>query len=333
VISKKESRMRRWQWVVVLFLVSHGLLAGGTGAAERTRPFRIGALTPSWGPSPQIVGLRDGLVELGYREDKDFFLGVRFTQGDLAALPAAARQLVTYGVNLLFVDTDAAAKAAQQATTQIPIVFAPMNDPEGLGTIESFAQPGGNVTGVTDLELQLGPKRLQIFQELIPGLKRVLFPYNATEAYAVKMARVYREAAQHLGIELIAKAVRTPEEARATLAAVRHGDVDGILTPNFFSFNMVGLILEAEARHAIPAIYSTAFLVKQGGLASYGSDNYSTGKQAARLVDKILKGAKPAEIPVEVNPKIEFAINLKTAKALGLTIPPEVLFQDNRVVR
>jgi putative ABC transport system substrate-binding protein len=302
-------------------------------AADRTSPVRIAALTPSWGPTPQIVGLRDGLVELGYREDQDFVLGVRFTQGDIAALPDAARQLMEYGIDLIFVDSDASAKAAQQATSQIPIVFANVNDPEGLGTIASFARPGGNVTGVTDLGLQLGPKRLQVFQELIPTLKRVLFPYDATEAHAVSMARVYHEAAQHLGIEFIAKAVHTPEEARATLAAVHHGDVDGILSPFSFSFNMLGLILETEARHTISAMYSTAFLVEQGGLASYGPDNYDTGKQAARLVDKIFNGAKPADLPVEVNSKIEFAINLKTAKTLGLTISPEVLFQADRVIR
>jgi putative ABC transport system substrate-binding protein len=112
---------------------------------------------------------------------------VRFAQGDIAALPAAARELVQYGVDLIFVDADEPAKAAQQATTQIPIVFASVNDPEGLGSIQSFARPGGNVTGVTDMKLHLGPKRLQIFQETIPHLKRVFFPYNANEAHIVKM--------------------------------------------------------------------------------------------------------------------------------------------------
>jgi len=319
--------------VIALLLLSSGLLAGRMDAAERSRPFRIGALTASWGPTPMIIGMRDGLLELGYREDQDFVLGVRFTQGDTAALPTAAQELVQYGVDLIFVDADEPAKAAQQATTQIPIVFANVSDPEGLGSIQSFARPGGNITGVTDMELHLGPKRLQIFQEMIPALKRVLFPYNATEAYAVKIVQVYRDAAQRLGIELIEQAVHTQEEAHATLAQLRQGEVDGILAPRSNSLNIQGFIMETAAQQKMPAMFSSTFFPEHGGLASYGSDTYATGKQAARLVDKVLKGANPAEIPVEVNPKIEFVINLQTAKHLGLTIPPEVLFQADRLIR
>jgi putative ABC transport system substrate-binding protein len=302
-------------------------------AAERSRPFRIGALTASWGPTPMIVGMRDGLLALGYRENQDFVLGVRFTQGDIAALPAAARELVQYGADLIFVDADEPARAAQQATTQIPIVFASVNDPEGLGSIQSFARPGGNITGVTDMELHLGPKRLQIFQEMIPSLKRVLFPYNATEAYAVKMARVYQDAAQRLGIELVAQGVRSQKEVYAALARLRQGEVDGILAPISISLNIPGFIMETAAQQSMPVMFSATFFPEHGGLASYTPDTYETGRQAARLVDKILKGANPAEIPVEVNSKIEFVINLQTAKQLGLAIPPEVLYQADRLIR
>jgi putative ABC transport system substrate-binding protein len=174
---------------------------------------------------------------------------------------------------------------------------------------------------------------LQIFQELIPTLKRVLFPYDVSDVYAVRMARIYGDAARDLGIELVAKALRTQEEARAMLAGVRRGETDGFLMPYSNSLNISGFIMEAEIRQAIPAMYSAMFFPEHGGLASYAPDTYETGKQAARLVDKILKGANPAEIPVEVNSKIEFAINLKTAKHLGLTIPPEVLYQADRLIR
>jgi putative ABC transport system substrate-binding protein len=280
-----------------------------------------------------IVGLRDGLVALGYHEDRDFVLGIRFTQGDIAALPEAARQLVAYGVDLLFVDSDTAARAAQQATTRIPIVFASVQDPEGLGSVQSFAHPGGNVTGVTDLELDLGPKRLQIFQEMIPTLKRVFFLYNAAEAYSVRMASVYHEAARYLGMTFSARAVTTEAEARTVLQQLRRDDVDGIMAPFSVALNIPGLIMEVERQQGIPAMYDSNFYPERGGLASYAPNTYETGKQAARLVDKILKGAKPAEIPVEVNPKIEFVINLQTAQALGLTIPPEVLFRADRLIR
>jgi putative ABC transport system substrate-binding protein len=325
----------RWLWYAIplVLLVASGLLVGGARAAERPQPFKIGALTDAWGPTPDMVGLRDGLLALGYRENQDFVLGVRFTQGDVAALPAAARELVQLGADLIFTVSANATKAAQMATEQIPIVFAGAVDPLGAGLIQSFARPGGNITGVTDLSLELGPKRLQVFQELISGLQRVLFPYDATDAYAVKEARVYRDAARRLGMELVERVVRSEAEAQAAIAQVQQGKVDGILKPNSLSLNIPGFILETTMQRRLPSMFDAAFWVEQGGLASYGPDFYETGRQAARLVDKILKGAHPGEIPVEVNPQIEFVINLKTAHVLGLTITPEVLYQATRLIR
>ncbi len=317
--------------MLALLLMSIGFFTG-TGQ-PRDRPFRIGALTTSWGPTPMIAGLRDGLLALGYREDQDFVLGVRFTQGDIAALPAAARQLMRYGVDLLVVDGDEPARAALQATSTLPIVFVSVADPEGLGPIRSFARPGGNITGVTDLELNLGPKRLQVFQEMMPTLKRVVFPYDAAEPYAVRMAGVYHDAAQRLGLTLIKRAVRSEAEARTQLLQLRKREVDGLLAPFSLSLNIPGVIMEVEAQQGIPALYSGHFYPEHGGLASYGPNTYETGRQAARLVDKILKGSRPGDIPVEVNPKIEFVINLKTARSLALTIPPEVLFRADRLIR
>jgi len=321
--------------VLVVLLVSIGLLIGDASAAERARPIRIGALTESWGPTPAIVGLRDGLLALGYREPEQFVLGVRFTQGDLTALPAAARDLVQYEVDLIFASDVPAAKAAQLVTTRIPIVFAGLGgNPVEMGLIQSFAQPGGNITGVANLDVDLGPKRLEVFRDLIPGLHRVLFPYDPTDASSVAAVRGYREAAGRLGIVLVEQAVQTPAEAQATLARVRKDEVDGILQPPPIASNIPGFILETARQQGIPTMFDTAFYVEQsGGLASYGPDLFATGRQAARLVDKILKGTKPAEIPVEVNSKIEFAINLKVAKALGLTIDPVVLYQADRLVR
>jgi putative ABC transport system substrate-binding protein len=280
-----------------------------------------------------VIGMRDGLLALGYREGEQFELGVRFTQGDLTALPAAARELVQYGVDLIFASDMRAAKAAQMATTRLPIVFTGADDPVGPGLVQSFAQPGGNITGVTHLSLELGPKRLQVFQELMPGLKRVLYLYDPADAYSVAGAKAYRDAARRLGIELVEQAVRTEEEAQTTLAQVRTGEVDGMLDPGTLSLNLSGFVLEATARRAIPTMFDAAFWVEQGALVSYGPDLYESGRRAARLVDKIRKGAKPAAIPVEVNHKIEFVINLKVAQTLGLTIAPEVLFQADRLIR
>ena len=314
-------------------LVSHELLAGSTGGRPRGEPILIGALNASWGSTPQVVGLRDGLMALGYEETEQFVIGVRFTQGDLGALPVAARKLVEDRVDIIFADHDDAVKAAQQATPHIPIVFATVGDPVGLGLIQSFARPGGNLTGVADLHLELGPKRLELFREMIPGLKRVLFPYYATDAYATAEVQALRTAALRLGIVLVEKAVRTQAEAQATLAAVQPGEVDGILAPRCCALNIPGFVLEATTQRAIPTLFEAGFWVERGALASYGPDLYASGWMAARLVDKIIKGVSPAEIPVEVNPKIEFAINLKVAAALRLTLAPEVVYRADRLVR
>ena len=332
-----RSRLRgcRWlQYLSLIVLLASGPPSGATGAAERGRPMRIGVLSQSWGPTPHVVGLRDGLLELGYREDEDFVLGVRFTQGSLAALPAAAQQLIQHGVDIIYTHNGNTARAAQQATTRIPIVFANVEDPVGTGLIQSFARPGGNITGVTSLDLELGPKRLQIFQELIPHLKRVLFLYDPTDADSVGAAKVYREAARQLGIVMVAQPVRTEAEARLSLAAVRQNEVDGILAPRCCTLDLAGHALETASQQRIPIMFNSAtFWVERGALASYGPDAYASGRQAARLVHKILNGVDPAELPVEVNSKIEFVINLKVAKAMGLTIAPEVLFQADRIIR
>jgi putative ABC transport system substrate-binding protein len=333
--SGSTQRMQRWRRgvVVVLLLLSSMRLARGVEAQQGSRPVRIGALTSSWGPTPQMVALRDGLMELRYREDEHFVIGVRFTQGDVAALPAAARELVQYGVDLILTSEDHAAKAAQQATREIPIVFTSVSDPVGLGLIQNFARPGGNITGIADLAGTLGPKRLQVFLELLPKLKRVLILYDAGDANAKAEAEVYQEAAQLLGIELVRQEVHTTAEAQALLRTAPQSGIDGLLVPRCCGLNIPGLVLEATTQHGLPAIFEAAFWVERGALASYGADYYASGRQAARLVDKILKGAKPAEIPVEVNPKIEFAVNLKTVNALGLSIAPEVLYQANKIMR
>jgi putative ABC transport system substrate-binding protein len=189
------------------------------------------------------------------------------------------------------------------------------------------------VTGVTDLAFQLGPKRLELFREMIPGLQRVLFPYNVTDSVAVKQFQIYRKAGHRLGIELVELTIRTQAEAQEMLIRSPDETVQGILAPRDVFLNIPGFVLQATAEWAIATMFPDDFFVERGGLASYGPDQYESGKQAARLVDKILKGTKPSDIPVEVNNNIEFAINLKVANKLGLMLPPEVLFQADRIIR
>ena len=319
---------------LALLVVSTGLWTSDVSGAERARPVRIGALTESWGPTPPIVGLRDGLLELGYREDKDFFLGVRFTQGDSTALSVATQELVDAGAALLFADSNRTATAVQHVTTQIPIVFAAVEDPVGSGLVQSFAQPGGNITGVASLDIELGPKRLQLFHALVPGLSRVLFLYEATDVYGQEAAKGYRAAARHLGITLEEQVVRTTAHVQSLLSQVRQRQVDGIMAPRCCALNIPGLILQAATEQRILTMFVTnVYWMERGALASFGSNTYVSGRQAARLVAKILRGTHPSQIPVEVNAKIQFTINLKTAAALGLTIVPDVLHQADQIVQ
>jgi putative tryptophan/tyrosine transport system substrate-binding protein len=323
------------QHCLILFIlfVFQPLLVCDLGAAERTQPIRIGALTDSWGPTPGVVGLRDALKELGYRENHDFVIGIRFTQGDIAALPQAAHELVKQGIDIFFTNNPAPAKAAQMATKSIPIVFYGAGDPVGSKLIKSFARPGGNMTGVTDLDLELDSKRLEIFKEMMPALTRVLFPYDPSEAFSAVQAKIYRDSARRLKIMLIEKTVRTQKEAQATFDDVKSNEVHGIVVPRSLSFNIPGLAIDATSRQRIPTMFFGPWYVEQGGLASYGPDFYESGRQAARLVDKIIKGTNPREIPVEVNNKIEFVVNLKVATALGIKIVPEALYRATRVIR
>jgi putative tryptophan/tyrosine transport system substrate-binding protein len=318
---------------VTLWMLLVCLLPATALAMKHGSPVLIGVLTPSWGPPPAVVGLIDGLEALGYRENADFVIGVRFTQGDIAVLPAAARELVRDGVDILFCIGESAAKAAQQATTAHPIVFSAVGDPVGQGLIQSYARPGGNITGVTDLNVELSAKRLELFQQVLPSLKRVLFPYNAHNAHHTASLMQYRAAAHRLGIVLVERPLHTLEEARDALAGVPKADIDGMLAPPDVDLNIPGFVLDATARHGIPSVFNGAFFLPDGGLASYGSSWFASGRQAARLVDKILKGAHPRDIPVEVDNYFEFVINLKVANALGLTIPPVVLYQADRIIR
>ena len=320
--------------VLASALAIHGLIGGAAGAQRAARPVQIGALTESWGPTPAIIGLRDGLRALGYREDQDFTIGVRFTQGESAELLAAARELVRGGADII-VTTEGgnSARAAQMATDRIPIVFIGGGDPVELGLVKSLARPGGNLTGIASLDVELAPKRLEIFRELVPGLKRVLLVYDATNKHAAEQLEPYRAAARSLGLTLVERPVRSQEEAGAVISGLRRGDVDGIFAPRVLSLNIPGFIVATSAKGTFPTMFQAAFFAERGGLASYGATDGDLGRLAARLVDRILKGAKPADLPVEQPTKFELVINVKTAKALGLTIPQSLLQRADRLIQ
>jgi putative ABC transport system substrate-binding protein len=297
------------------------------------KPVRIGVLTPAWGPPGGLDRLVEGLVDLGYRENEDFVIGVRFTQGDISALPAAAKAMVESGVDLLLADNEPAVKAVQEATSTHPIIFVGLGDPIGRGLIASYNRPGGNVTGVAGLDLEVSGKRLQLFRDLIPGLRRVLLPYDMHNNYDAAQAELYRAAAQRVRIELVERPLESEQEARAALAEVRKGDIDGMLAPGDVSLNIPGLVLEFGQKEGIPAMFAGSVYLVGGGVASYGGSRDAAGRQAARLIDKIIRGADPAALPVETVQTLEFVINLRTTDELGIVVPREVLFQADRIIR
>lgn len=317
---------------LIITLAAGILSAPVTADAQRPgRPYRIGVLHESYVPNiPQVEGLKSGLKGQGLEEGRDVAYDIRFSRGKPEAVPPAAAALVQAGVDLIFTADEEATRAAKAATRTIPIVFVTVGDPVAAGIVTAGARPGGNVTGVSSLATDLVPKRLEILKAVNPTLRRVWAVYHAEDRSSIAAARKAEEVASLLKLEVLARPVRTPEELVSHLKAVRPGD--GLLSPPALSMNIPGLILDLERGSRVPAIFFATFWVQAGALMSYGSDFQAEGVQAARLVAKILRGARPQDVPVEGSNKIELAINLKTAKSLGVTIPRELLARADRVI-
>jgi putative ABC transport system substrate-binding protein len=314
---------------VILAILAAPLAAD---AQQARRPYRIGVLHGGHAPStPAVEGLKAGLKAAGLEEGRNATFDVRFTRGNLQETPAAAAALTTEGVDLIFANGDEFAQAAKTATRTIPVVFTGVGDPVAPGLVAAVAHPGGNLTGVSSLATELAPKRLEVLKAIHPTLRRVWALYHADDYSSLAAARKAQEVAPLLKLELLTRAVRTPEEAVQHLKALRPGD--GLLAPPATTMNIPGLILDLELMSRVPAVFHNAFWVRAGALVSYGSDSYAEGTQAARLVAKVLRGARPQDLPVEGANKIELAINLKTAKALGLSIPQTILIRADQVIQ
>ena len=295
------------------------------------RPYRIGILHGAYfAGTPSAEGLKAGLKTIGLEEGRDVIFDIRYTRGRLEASPAAAAALVKAGVDLVFTIQEPDTRAAAAATQTIPIVFAGVGDPVAAGIVRAVARPGTNVTGVSNLATELVPKRLQILKAIVPTLRRVWAIYHADDLSSVTAARKAKEVAPTLRLEVLVRPVRTSEELVSELKALRQGD--GLLPPADRAMNIPGLVLDLELGRLAPAIFASTFWVEAGAVVSYGSDEYDEGLQAARLVARILKGARPQDLPVEGANKIQLAVNLKTARRLGITIPSDILRRADRVI-
>lgn len=310
------------------------ILCGLTPLSEAQpagRPYRIGVLHTVFFPStPAVEGLKAGLKSQGLEEGRAVTFEIRFTRGDPKAAPAAVAELVKAGVDLIFVIREEAARAAMAATRTIPIVFVQVGDPVAAGIVAAVSRPGGNVTGVSDLNTELVPKRLEILKALFPAVRRVWAVHHADDLSSVAAARKAQEVAPLLKLDVVVQPVRTSEELVGALKSVRAGDA--LLFPPATGLNIRGLILDLHLSNGVPTVFGDVFWVKAGGVVSYGSDDYANGVQAARLVAKILRGARPQDLPVEGANKIPLALNLKTARSLGVTIPRELLARADQVI-
>ena len=302
--------------------------------ARSSKPVKIAILTSAWSPwHSNTEGFRDGLKELGYVEGRDLTFEARAAQGNPARLPTLAAELVSQSPDLLYCATGPDAHACQQATSRIPIVFTQAGDPVKLGLVRSLARPGANVTGIGSLRAELTAKRLELFKEVVPSLRRVLVTYDPREPEERDALTSARTAATRASLVLLERPITVPLEIEPALTVLTGGGRDGILiVQSGLNLNIPGRSLEVATSNGIPTMYPASFWSKFGALASYGPDQYLQGRQAARLADRILSGAAPAELPVELPDRIEFIVNLKTAKILGLEIPGPALLRADRVI-
>jgi putative tryptophan/tyrosine transport system substrate-binding protein len=299
-------------------------------AAQATKVYKIGILTDAFMPwHSSTNGFRDGLKEFGYIEGKNVRFEARAARGDYAFLSKLAAELLEQKPDLLFCVSD----ACPREIGQIPMVFTRVSDPVNLGLVESIPRPAGNITGIASLSTELAAKRLELFTEIVPSLRRVLVTYDPrwTEEQTLKSAR---SEANRLKLILIENPITDPLEIEPGLAKLMEGGQDGIfIIQTGTNLNIPGRSLQVATMNKIPTMYPNVVWSQFGALASYGPDLYSQGRQAARLAHRILTGTHPRELPVELPHRFEFVINLKTAKSLGLQVPSSVLFRANRVIK
>jgi ABC-type uncharacterized transport system substrate-binding protein len=312
-----------------------GALAGPRAAAGQ-RPgkvWRIGLLVPGVPPGcgsdvrpAALLALRNGLRELGYVEMQNYVFVPRCAVREGEDMLSAARDLIAQNVDVVMVGSNELAHALNRTTATVPVVFVAVADPEEGGLVASLARPGGNMTGFSHLTGELTGKRLQLLKDALPGLRKVAV--LVTEKHRV----VEREAAR-LGLQMQLFIAPRPDEIRAAFVAARAARQEALVVhPHPMFWLERQRIVQLASEMGLPAIYENADSVEAGGLMAYGASLPDMSRRAAGYIDRILRGAKPADLPVEQPTKFELVINLKTAKALGLTIPPSLLARADQII-
>jgi putative ABC transport system substrate-binding protein len=319
-----------------MFLLALAILAAplAAQAQQAAKVRRIGFLCPGRCDEPQREAFWQGLRELGYVEGQNIAIESRSAEGKLDRLPELALDLVRLKVDVIVVGAEPSAQAAKRATTTIPIVMAVSFDPVGSGLVASLARPGGNLTGLATLNPELAGKRLELLKETVPGVVRIAVLRNSNNPITTPQLRETRAAAQALGLELQSLDVQGPEDFDAAFQAATKARAGALIVlsdgvTNDHRTRLVGF----AAKSRLPAMYGGRPYVDAGGLMAYGANGADNFRRAATYVDKILKGAKPADLPIEQPTKFELVINFKTAKALGLTIPQSILVRADEVIQ
>ena len=295
-------------------------------AQDARRAYRIGVLNEAWSAAhPTVEGLKAGLKDLGLEEGRDVTYDVRFTEGRRDALAQAAAALVGIGVDLIVASQQSAALAASKATRSVPIVFTSVGDAVAAGIVADRIRPGGNVTGISDLQSELAAKRLQVLHSLAPSVRRVFIVHDRRDRAAAAMVKNAIDAAPALNLDVVIRAVDDDAELSRVFDDVRPGDA--LFAADDTRLRISVATLEQSLALRVPAIFATALWVGHGGLVSYGPDAYAEGVQAASLVAKIRNGTKPGDLPVEGVERIDLAVNLKTAELLGLAVPRRILLR------
>ena len=301
-------------------------------AQQAEKVFRVGFLNAG-ANIPQIHLLGDALRELGWVEGKNIVWERRYADNHLDRLPELAAELVRLKVDVIMAPGTLAPLAAKRATATIPIVMTGAGGPLESGLVDSLARPGGNVTGVSLMVTELGGKRLELLKELVPHMSRVAVLWNAANPYPAAVFRESERAAQILGIDIQSLEVRGPDDFAGAFETAKRQPPDALtVVEDPLTMNLRNQVVDFAAACRLPAIYGFRFFVDAGGLMSYGASLSDMSRLAAGYVDQILRGTKPGDLPVEQPTKFDLIVNLKTANALGLEIPPMILARVDEVI-
>ncbi|HUC99693.1 MAG TPA: ABC transporter substrate-binding protein [Candidatus Polarisedimenticolaceae bacterium] len=335
--KNRKSKIQNRQWLG-LFVIAFVLVVteAVAEAQQNHKIIRIGILDANSEAvaAPRLEAFREGLRELGHLDGQNISIEPRYADGKLERIPALAAELVQRNIDIFVVSSTPGALAAKNATKSIPIVFFGVTDPVGAGLVPSLPRPAGNITGLTNIAAVLSGKRLELLKETIPKISRVAVLWDPKVLGSVPQWEQSQLPAKEFGIQLYSMRVSSGDKFDSAFkSAINAGSNALAVTLNPLANSNQKHVVGLSIQYRIPTIFPRADFVESGGLMSYGPMIATEGRDAARLVDKIMKGAKPADLPVEQPSKFELVINLNTAKQIGVTIPPNVLARADRVIK